>query len=294
LFPTLETEKIELLHRAIIESSAAEYKRELLKGDEFPRIHNALNDSTADWVSLLQGPEESQEKLLRFLSTMANQQIRLQERDLADRLGRSYAMFHDIPLQFGDELSERLGGKFLDLSVAVQQRLGLTVREFLLLGFGLITLMGRRYNSNFCVSPELRKTTAHSEPGYIASHARVIADIIDKSKDIQVNLIFRAEDLVDPKSLVFCIENVHKYLDLLSKTTLELRQMLRSETTFTIGSVPDRLSPLERYPIVRLTENRYIIPNLRHFDTAATDVIHFVLQDLYPDNTYNQLRGHIQ
>ena len=61
---------------------------------------------------------------------------------------------------------------------------------------------------------------------------------------------------------------------------------MRQNPVYSEGLIPDRLNPLERYPIIRLENDTYIIPNLRHLDTAATELIHYILQEAYPNNEY--------
>ncbi len=203
-------------------------------------------------------------------------------------------MLHEIPVQFREELQDRLRSGFIDLPLVVPDHIGLTVKDFLRIGFGFITLMNKRYEETITISENTRQYTTADRQGYTRKQAKVICRTVDEAKQIQKNLMFTAQDLVVPGSSVFTLEKIQSYLDLLSKTTRQLRELLRNESVYTEGLIPDRLSPLERFPIILLPDQKYIIPNLRHFDNAVTEVLHFILQGIYPGNDYNQLRGYIQ
>ncbi len=294
LFPTIYAEKVALFHRAILQSSSVDYKRDLLAAKDVPYVFNSLNEATSERTILLQGSEDATVRIRRLLSTMAHQQIRLQESNFLDRLGRTFAMLHDIPSLYKDEIKAKQGAKYIDLPSAVKQHLGLSVTEFLVIGHALIALMKMRYDANITISDDIRSYTAIQNTSAVKRRAEVISDVVETSRSVRTNFTFTVQDLVLANHSALTLENTQKYLDLLSKTTRQLRDIVSTQKVYSEGLIPDRLSPLERYPIVALDGSRYIIPNLRHFDTAVTDIIHYILQDIYPDNAYNQLRGYVQ
>ena len=81
-------------------------------------------------------------------------------------------------------------------------------------------------------------------------------------------------------------------MGILSNTSKELSS-LRWSHPFNAGQITYRLSPLERYPIIRLNDSRYIIPNIRYFLTSFTNILHFLLQDLYRNNEFNETFGSV-
>jgi hypothetical protein len=293
LFPTINHERISILQRAILASSALDSKNTLFTSRDLVFVYNNLND-TSNRSELLSGPESGEVKLMRLLSIMAQTQFRSQERDFNQRIGRAFALLYKIPLDFKDEIKERYRQRYIDLPEVVNSLTKLTVGEFLIIGFGALALMMQRYKTNFSLRDDIRAYTTERNRNYIERHAQVLGQIIDEAKFWQRNLIFQAGDLVLPSVPALTLEKVIQYLTLMSKSTQELREIIKQQPVYSEGHIADRLNPLERFPIVRLVDNRYIAPNLRHLDMSLTEVLHFMLQGAYKDNAYNELRGHIQ
>src|SRR6266496_1184446 len=53
LFPTIYAEKVALFHRAILQSSSVDYKRDLLAAKDVPYVFNSLNEATSERTFLL-------------------------------------------------------------------------------------------------------------------------------------------------------------------------------------------------------------------------------------------------
>lgn len=294
LHPMLHPEKINIFQRAILSSKAADYKREPLSSNDIPYVFNALTDATGERTHLLEGNSDPSARIRRLLSTMAHQQIRLQESLLLNRIGRTYALLHEIPILHKEELKKRMGPNFVDLDSVSQTRMGLSILEFLSIGYAAIVLMLRRFQSNITIDKELRQYTGLQTPEGVRRRADVMKRITEETRTVRDNFCFEASDLVLPEVSFLTINKIRAFLSLVSRSTRELREVMSQEVVYTEGLIPDRLSPLERYPIVKLDQDKYIIPNLRYFDMAATDLIHYILQEIHPDNEYNQLRGYIQ
>jgi len=290
--PTINVQNLIMLPRAILESKANNYKTNSLLSSDVPYVFNALNDA-ASIPGLLDGADAGDIRLRRFMATIAGVQFRFQERDLRDRLGRSYALLDVIPRQFREELQERQRGDFLDLPVVVPQQIGLTVQEFILIGFGIIGLLRTRFAENFTISDELRNYAMEVRPDYDIRQAQVLFRIIDTSKQRLGFLRFVPEQLVVAELQTFTLPKIQQYLNHMARTKRQL-QLLLSRPEYNVGYISNRLNPLERYPILQLTDKSYVVPNLRFLDLSLSEALHFMLQDHYPNNRYNRLRGYTQ
>jgi hypothetical protein len=294
LHPMLYAEKVASFDRAIIDSKAAAYKQKLLTSQELPNIFNSLSEATAARTIFLEGSDDRLAKIRRLLSTMAHQQIRLHESLLINRLGRTFAMLHEIPNQYCDELRAKQGERYFDLSAVMQAQFGISVVEFFMIGISIMTLIRRRYTANIAISDELRDYTSRQDTIGVYRRAEILGRLIDESRVGRENFSFTASDLVLAELPSQKIEKVQSFINLVARTTKELRDIAHQQPVYSKGLIPDRLNPLERYPIVRLDGDRFIVPNLRYFDGAVTDLLHHIIQERHPANEYNQLRGYIQ
>lgn len=84
-----------------------------------------------------------------------------------------------------------------------------------------------------------------------------------------------------------------KYLILMSKHIQEFRSLIQ-DRVYSEGIILDRLNPLERYPLVEYKKDEYIIPNIRYLSYSIFESFHYILQEIFPDNQYNQTLGYIQ
>lgn len=293
LMPTVNVENVSMFQRAILRSSSTEKKYAPFTYPEWSYVHNNLISATTR-PGLLDGPEPAEVRLRRLLATMANSQFRFQENSIFDRLGRAYALLHVIPTDHRDTLSRLQKDRFLDLPTVIPQVIGMSVKEFLTLGFACIALIGSRFRTNVVVSDELRAYTAPGQRDTLRRHAEVIESFLTNIRQYRDWLLFQATDLLIQDAPITSLDTIHTYLGHFARTTRELREIATKRPEYREGHIPDRLHPLERYPIVRLDDGRYIIPNVRYFVMTLTEGLHYLLQEAYPDDRYNQLRGYIQ
>ncbi len=295
LMPMVHVQSVAMLQRAILESKAQHYKNKKFDSRDLPYVYNALVGA-ADDVTLLRGDADPDTRLRKFFGTLANFQIRFQERDIQSRLGRAYGMLHDIPLTYKNILSQRHGSNFLDLVTVFPEKFGFSVKDFLLIGFCVLTLVHERFKPYSAIQGQIEANLTKTGRQHLSNRERsqLFSWLIDNSKGWQGKLIFKPQNLVIPNYPSFTIEKVRAYLQLVARTTQQLRDLLKSVKTYSEGPLAERVSPLERYPIVELEDNSYIVPNLRYFDMALTELPHFMLQETYRDNRYNELRGYIQ
>ena len=116
-----------------------------------------------------------------------------------------------------------------------------------------------------------------------------VVESIDLIREI---FIFSSEELVNAFNFINKNE-MTAFFKLISRSITDLRE-LNKEPQYQKGHISERLSPLERFPVIRLYGDKYLIPNFRYFDIACTELLRFALQDLYENNEYNEIMGSIQ
>lgn len=185
----------------------------------------------------------------------------------------------------------------MDLVTVFPEKFGFSMKDFLLIGFCVLTLVHERFYKPYSeIHSKIEAYLARIDRKHLSNRERsqLLTQLIDSSKVWQDALIFKPQNLVIPGNSIFTIEKVLAYLRLVARTTQQLRELLYSVNAYSEGPLAERVSPLERYPIVELENGTYIVPNLNYFDMALTELPHFMLQETYRDNRYNELRGYIQ
>ena len=87
------------------------------------------------------------------------------------------------------------------------------------------------------------------------------------------------------------IDIIANYLSMVSRTSRFLSD-LSNQFPYNVSDIGIRLSPLERYNIVKL-DNTFIVPNIRYFACSINNIPRFELQELYPNNEFNETYGSI-
>lgn len=80
----------------------------------------------------------------------------------------------------------------------------------------------------------------------------------------------------------------------LTSTTFHKLQLLNKELPFQSGHISERLSPLERFPIIKLDFPRFCIPNFRLANSGFGELLRYALQNLYRNNEFTQVLGSCQ
>lgn len=120
--------------------------------------------------------------------------------------------------------------------------------------------------------------------------AKLVFGIIDSSKSVRNRLIFSVSNTFASISHIMSSEKILCYLELVSKTTKELG-LMQYKSPYNKGDLVYKLCPLERYPVVKLDKDKYIVPNFRYYTFSFTNIIHFIFQDLFPNNEFNETFG---
>jgi hypothetical protein len=289
-------QNVALFDHAVLASRAADYKADNLTSKDLPYVWNHLTGAL-DTDELDQAAESADEKVLRFFATRANFQLRFQRGNLREQLGRTFAMYDVMPTENEEKLRARHGSNFVNLPAEIRRRFGLSVQDYLMIGFGVFTLYMGRYDKHFKITDADRKYMKKEQNVGLRgdeARARVFGKTIDQAKRTPGGLVFGAENLIMKGSPTFCAERIGAFLRMVSAPTQKLREMIRDEPVFSQGYLSDRVSPLERYPVVELDRNKYTVPNFRYFEHALTGGLRFMLQEVYPKNEFNEMFGSIQ
>ncbi len=299
LFPLLNNEKCRLFSEAIVASKAASYKSALLTRDDLAYVLNgvgeALNDPRFSQEVASQG---SQDKTLyamqKFFARMANIQIRQQEIRSSSTVGRLLALLEVLPQrdlgqfdrdsqntvrQFAEEVPKVLGASLRDLA---------TIYMLLSLWYQRLDRIAMR------LLQEVRPPTI---PGKTESErqAWMMYRLYELLPSLKKYMPFSGNSLLNSlPNLPLSEAAFIAFVGLFSRPIRGIRDEAKN-TVYQIGPVGWRLSPLERYPLVRfdsanVQSSYFIIPNVRTFMRSFADVIHFTLQERF-GNLYNEVRG---
>ncbi len=296
LFPMVNLQNLALFDHAVLASRAANYKDDNLTSTDLPYVWNHLTGAL-ETDELNQPAGSVDETVLMFFATRANFQLRFQRGNLREHLGRAFALYDVLPRENDERLRARHKSNFVNLPTQIQKEFGLSVRDYLMIGFGVFTLYMDIYNMHFRITAEERKHIEKAQKAGIRGNearAWVFGKAIDRAKDKRRELVFRTENLIIPGSLVFCASKINAFLRLVSAPTRKLRDIIRDEPVFSQGYLSDRVSPLERYPVIEIDQNKYTVPNFRYLEHALAGGLRFMLQEAYPNNEFNEIFGSIQ
>lgn len=299
VFPLLNNEKCRLFSEAIIASSAASYKSTMLARGDLTYVLNgvaeALDDPRISEEIVSGGArDEMLYAMQRFMARMANIQIRQQEIRSSSTIGRLLALLSILPQKHLDQFDPYSQNTVQRFAEEVPRILGASLRDL-----AMIFMLLRVYYQR----------VAHGALKFLESLPPSAAPR-GTQNDRQAWLIYRLFDLPSPKPyLWFSYESLSSFVGaallesafssfatIFARPIRQIREEARNPV-YQIGPPGWRLSPLERYPVVRVDggqakdqSQRFIIPNVRTFMRSFGDVVHFALQEKC-GNLYNEVRG---
>src|SRR5690606_1833849 len=90
---------------------------------------------------------------------------------------------------------------------------------------------------------------------------------------------------------------IDAFLTTIARETRHLRELTR-RAPYDLGFLSYRLSPLERFPIVRVqgrAASSFVVPSFPYLDRLITELPHYVLQDTADTRSrYHETRGAVQ
>ena len=291
LFPALCFEDVRLFSEAILRSRASNSRHRIYSPKDVIYVLNNARDGLRDAeLESIESGRERQTMLLelnKILSRRGSLQLEVQ-RSSAAKAGRAVAFFDVIPR----ELAETSGPKSDRIQTVysqIQAFLGCSVTDMLKVLFLISALHKNAYRRELHLLDGVRIPQA-SPPKTRTS--AVLEAILANRKAIAESVVFTAGSLI--KAAPFRVEThvLDTVLALWSRGTDELRHLME-EQAFQAGVDCWHLSPLHRYPIVRLEGSppRYAVPNLRLLLHSVFAVLDYSLLEVLPADEYNAFRG---
>ena len=298
-FPVLNHLKTRYFVQLVLLSKAQDDSRNVLTTDELRRVLDHSRDLQYDAKQMrrlaeAEGEDKTGLEMQRIFAQMGNQQFPEQEPHLIRSVGRLVAMLETLPHDREEDippesrevirltregLADLLGSSILDLS------------HVLILIYGRYLHVHRTYVAALLSSvlPVNLPEDARLRAGAITLALVEIAD------DFGEHLIFTSRAVGEDKRTSQQV--VDRFLEMFSRPTEILRALLNEEV-YAEGHIGSRLLPLDRYPIVQMTdgeasEARFIVPNLRIFAKSFAYVIDYTLLEHLGD-PYSQARGALQ
>jgi hypothetical protein len=301
LLPMLSTENIRLFDQIIIASRADSSKSRHLIDEELRAVLNDCVDSSNNTDSLARlkvanHTDRSHLELQRFLSQMANVQFPLQEARPVLQTGRAIAIFESLPRSHAELIPSDRRSEVELLLGKMNNFLGVSLsdiaRSFLVvLSYQALAHVASRQAVEMFLAGEPRPSSNDRLRNATISALLTYspADSLDRW------LLFDPERLAaffDLKSASESLLSLDAFLRLFSATADQLRAALKTRKEFSIGHISSRLSPLERYPVVRMKPggSKLIVPNYWHLAKSFGPVVDFSLLEAFQDD-YSRARG---
>lgn len=297
--PVITPEHGRLFAKAVLSSTAKPYKSKKLNKADFKFVYNCLDEVIGDSSAFEVNEDDTEpihERLFRHLATLIDRQSSLQARDLPFRLARTYALMGVLPQEYAKPLKQSWGEHYLDISEVLKSHIGCNSRSMLLIGLHVISLVKERFQFLNRYLDKLksaqRKTSSRDKQRFL------IELLFEKAADPK-SFQFTESELIDAAK-PFPPQEVQAFLATIARSTQELREEREARPErYDLGALANQLSPLERYPIIRINksseqEPNYIAPNLHFLDRLIPTLPHFAILDLTDENLrkrYLDMRG---
>ena len=300
--PILNVESINLFDQVLVLSKSREYKDEYISSRDFKLYYNLWLDIVGfrqKYIESINGTKE--EGFERQLLSMINNQVRFQSNLLKHRYNRALLFYEIIPDKYKNILKSKTH-EYVDIPRIFFENYNLTISDFLFNGFIIFSFYLNRLDLLFPqnVRESMREFISKSkhypfDRDNLECKFQLFMGIYTKNIMKRSHLFFDVDKLIPNKENEALDKNKAKrYLELTSLTMREIINLRNNNDVYKSGIILDRLSPFERYPIILVEKYGYIVPNFRYFEISITELIHYMMQKLFPNNEYNQTLGYIQ
>lgn len=300
LFPLLNAPRVNMFAKAILASTALPYKSRTLSNADFGYVFNRINDASTDPTQFpSRTPElDGRRRLAGFLHTLANSQFPYQNPDPIARMGRAYALSSVIPTLHRDALQRRLGVRFLDPTSTTLDDAGTVVDDVLDTLFRALVrvqMSGKPFGALFdrLSSSTVRGVTV--PPANTPDQSRLLKAYLATAWPHTRLLPISMKSLALPSDGDEGPARIRRVVTHVARTTHELRTMQSTERHYQLGFVAHRLSPLERFPLVLLNSESFVVPAVPYLERLIGDAPHYLLQD-HPElaTAFRETRGFAQ
>lgn len=295
-FPMLNLEKVRVLGDAVLRSKAAEYKAETLSDADLVYILNGCNEALADKRLTKEVPNEAERTLMlyrlqTFFSRMAFFQIRPQQLALPNLASRLTATLTGLARRHLDAFPEDKRALASRMPDKIEAALGAPVEVVAYFPTAILALAQDMHDD---LSREAKRRF-DGAPGGVNRHRRAaVVNALARSIQQEPERYFFSTRAVADRFAFSSRSSLEACFRIYAADVTELRRAL-SQPEFGTGPDGWRLSPLARYPIVRVRGARpYVVPNFRYLLRNFADVTHFYLQSRLDEQEYNEYRGAVQ
>ena len=278
LHPAVNPLNLELFTKAILDSSAQDYKSKPINARRLLETMGLLIDRL-EIAPHLQG-RETEASPYELLAPSANAQFRWQGLVFPLRAARTYALHVALPRDERTRLTAALGARFVDLDATFSAYHGLSVTAFLRVLSNIYWIVSSRYtllhhnlNANLA---RFKFSLSETDRAGVAIDA-----LIQTRQQSLASLAFTASELLHARLEQVSAAEVDATLRLIARPVRELRT-LQSQQPLVSGYTDSSLNVLERFPVVALQRKRaqtgepeYAVPFLPHLGLAAHAVPHF-------------------
>jgi hypothetical protein len=282
-FPSLNFEKVRMLCEVALDSKALDYKTGDLSTDQIIDVlnygHRALTDHEGiRLMEELRGKASQDLAILIYFSRLGNVQQRYQDPRFHERVGRLIGMIEELPRTHRHKMPAEFWAKADPTLKTIREFIGFPILSLASGILGLLELYGRPYQK---LLGQFNRDEARK-----AGPVQCLRVLLDHRREWQPRFIL-AVKLTEERTYLT------RFLELFARTTRQLRELRQADLVYRSGDIARRLSPLERYPVVRLSNTEIVIPNVRYLCRSFTDIIHFsLLEERVPD--YDLVRGRLQ
>lgn len=297
--PLINMEQINLLSHAIIRSSSNMKKKGHVKKDDLTFFYHRWINLGGERIKEIEKNANTSMSAEQQFQAIMNMQFRFQNTNLTQRWTRFYIMYLDIPSRYEKCMQTYLKGSFVPIKKEFERKYGFPVLMYLFFGYFLFSLTKNYFREIFPLEYSIkhRRQIQKIDPKPWESGSKFLNDKIEGLYRIySVNRDNGIERLVFRPSMFDHLPVkgfFNPYLKLMSKQISEFKSLAR-EKAYSEGIILDRLNPLERYPLIEFKKDEYIIPNIRFLSYSIFESFHYILQEIFPDNQYNQTLGYIQ
>lgn len=282
-FPQLNHEKVRMLCELVLDSEALDDKTEDLTTDQIIDVLNYGHRALTDYEGIrrmedLRGRAGSELALLVYLSRMGNIQQRYQNHRFNERVGRLIGMIEKLPQTHRHKLPAEFWAMADPVVKAMRDFIGFPISSLANCIIALLELYGRPYRE---LLARIDRETARK-----VGPAECLKALLDNRHERQPRFVL-------PVGLTEERTWLTRFFELFARTTRELRELRQNDPTYRRGGIARRLSPLERYPVVWLSNTEIVIPYVRYLYRNFADIIHFSLWEEKIPN-YDPVRGGLQ
>lgn len=224
------------------------------------------------------GKASSDLAILVYLSRLGNIQRRYQDHRFHERVGRLIGMIEELPQTHRHKMPAEFWTMADPTLKTIREFIGFPILSLAVGILGLLELYDRPYQK---LLGQFDRDAARK-----AGPAQCLRVLLDHRREWQPRFIL-------PVSLTEERTHLTRFFELFARTTRQLRELRQNDLVYRSGGIARRLSPLERYPVVWISNTEIVIPNVRYLYRSFADIIHFsLLEEKIP--SYDPVRGGLQ